>query len=286
LARTMRLLAGCPLELVNSRRRSARVSSTSDDRFGESVGFGVVSIRRSTSSRRASSSSLASLDMAKPSPEHDKEPTARQLASSHRVLKEAAAELVHAWAELESALAFLFAVMLAKPETGRACLEVFFAPSNMETRIKMVDTALVCLLRESRWKTLILPEWITIQNSLNRSKSMRNEVVHGMRATVSSSELPTQPRIIPSRFNTARMFDRKSGTPVTGPGANEIRNSIAAVYNNIDGIRILALAWRYVETDDEKPLRETLVPLTDRRLKEAPPQAAQKPPKQKRQRRS
>lgn len=211
--------------------------------------------------------------------------TPAQMAGQRRAMKAAVADLIHAWAELESSLAFLFAIILAKPDAGQACFEVFYAPSNMETKIRMVDAAVIGRTRTLLFKEVVLDEWRTILNAINRSKGLRNKVAHGHMAEIGSAGLfPMRLRIIPPTFNYAPLFKAiEDGTP-GGPTTADIRNSVGATYANAQRVMTLMHAWKFVDAEDEQGLREALAPLTAGRLKAAPQQDARTPPKQKAQR--
>ena len=94
----------------------------------------------------------------------------------------AVAGVTLAWAEIENAFVFLFRMVLHH-HTMAIASAIWFAPTNLETRINIVDQALREAIFESERETEILAVWVPIMNSLNRLKATRNKVAHGQLVT-------------------------------------------------------------------------------------------------------
>src|SRR5207244_2572060 len=74
------------------------------------------------------------------------------------------------WARVENAMAGLLEWLLGY-STDNVALHVYFAPSNTETRFKIVDAAV-----QVKWKNYsthdLLAEWVPIYESLGRAKEI------------------------------------------------------------------------------------------------------------------
>lgn len=255
--------------------------------------FGVVSSRRAASFARRSTSSLVRSgvvvsDLGSPcleSPEpialpRKIDPETLYLRRSRQALKNAVSDLFQAWADLESSLAFLFAVAVIKPGLGSVGFEIYFALSNMETRVKLVDTSLTAALRHNDGAAAVLSEWTTILNAINRAKGTRNAVAHGC-TMITSDAGPLQYRIGPPQFHLGAMFKAMGRGANLALSANDISQSADAVWANAGKIRALAsAAGGLIDGNATASPPKSPEPATDHSTA-APPKADRKPPRRK-----
>lgn len=208
------------------------------------------------------------------------DPEKLYLRRSRQALKNAVSDLFQAWADLESSLAFLFAVTAIKPGLGAVGFEIYFAPSNMETRVKLVDTAFTAALRRNAAAAAALSEWTTILNAINRAKSTRNAVAHGC-TMITTDPGPLQYRIGPPQFHLGAMFKAMERGANVALSANDISQSATAVWTNAGKIRGLAVAvgeMMRAEADASPP--KPPEPASDHSTA-ALPKADRKPPRRK-----
>jgi hypothetical protein len=105
----------------------------------------------------------------------------RKMRIEVNAMRDAIVDLLSSWATLENSLAFLLSMMTAQKGTPgwQMGLAIYFAPNNLETRIKIVDVALREWFRGANGEKKALSTWATISNAINRLKHTRNAVAHG-----------------------------------------------------------------------------------------------------------
>src|SRR5262249_4458590 len=85
------------------------------------------------------------------------------------------AEITLAWAHVEHALAQLLDKMIKHPPDFLA-YAIFFTPTNLETRIGIVDAVFRQVVFEHPYAPDILKRWGALLNTLTRLKRTRNKV--------------------------------------------------------------------------------------------------------------
>lgn len=139
------------------------------------------------------------------------------------------------WATLEDAMARLLDVSICETildgeldSSGDGYL-IYFAPSNTETRFKIVDTIVRSRLVEI--DTAAIAHWATILNALNRLKSTRNRVIHGQVTTcsfVKGGKRVSELRLMASLWDTAKL-QRGQGGGFDGLTAHDVQNCANAM---------------------------------------------------------
>jgi hypothetical protein len=105
-----------------------------------------------------------------------------RLAKQRSEIERAILAIVSEWASLENSLALLLGACLDSP-FGIA-LPIYYAPSNTETRIKIVDAAFRHRFSTPAGHEHVMPLWETFLLRLGRNKDARNSAIHGQIATV------------------------------------------------------------------------------------------------------
>lgn len=109
-----------------------------------------------------------------------------RLFEEYRKMRLAIAGAVMAWGDLENSLAGLLATILNTPNYQMP-YAVYYAPSNTETRLSIIDNVITHLDRLSDETPRILACWDSLRTKIDRSKNTRNKIVHGNVVTMSSS---------------------------------------------------------------------------------------------------
>lgn len=109
-------------------------------------------------------------------------PEAQALAQEHAAIREGMLRVLHAWAAIENGFALLLRDIMGDPSGARA-FAIYFAPSGMETRTSIVDAALSVAVANRPDRERFLKLWSVLENSLCRSKAIRNTVAHGQIST-------------------------------------------------------------------------------------------------------
>ncbi len=141
-----------------------------------------------------------------------------QLASDLRLFQEyremriAIAGAVMAWGNLENALAHLLAVILDTPNYQMP-FAVYYAPSNTEARISIIDNTISHIERRSQLTPRILSCWDSLRTKIDRSKNTRNKIVHGNVITLRTAD-KNQCRLVSPVFDYTRRAQRELAAAV------------------------------------------------------------------------
>lgn len=129
------------------------------------------------------------------------------------------------WADLENSLALLLRSLM------RGTLEeipfvIYFAPSNTETRIKIVDAVFEHLIFDGVDSALLEKCFKKILEKIHRVKDSRNKIVHGQIVTVGRA-LKQEVRLTGTLFDVSRLrksLDKQNGRPqLHGMSVNDVK---------------------------------------------------------------
>jgi hypothetical protein len=130
--------------------------------------------------------------------------------------------LLHIWANVENRFATLLHNVI-KDSSGEIAFAIFFAPSSMEIRFKIGDSALKASL-EGQDHSDFLCLWARLYNSIQQSKDIRNAVAHGAIGSYSSNNR-NHIRLLPPIFDFGRLLPKIRKRQLPGYSSNDIRQS-------------------------------------------------------------
>lgn len=130
----------------------------------------------------------------------------------YREMRQAIAFAVMSWGTLENALAGLLKVILDTPNYQMP-YAVYYAPSNTETRISIIDNTITHIDRRSELTPRILACWDSLRTKIDRSKNTRNKIVHGNVVTIHYSG-QNRCRLVSPVFDFTRRAQRELAAAV------------------------------------------------------------------------
>ena len=93
------------------------------------------------------------------------EPDAKRLFKERDELRNAIVDTLHTWAAVETHLAtFLANILMDKP--GELAFAIYFAPTNLETRFKLVDAAFAVAAAGRPTTEIVLKDWSFLLRTL------------------------------------------------------------------------------------------------------------------------
>jgi hypothetical protein len=147
-----------------------------------------------------------------------------RLSTEHKAIREAVSTIIMAWAQLENTLAILLSKIINDP-SGQFAFAIYFAPSNTETRIRIIDATFSVLISASKQHhQQIAAAWQTIRNTINRLKDTRNAVAHG-HITTCSRYNRSHARLTPPMFNFKPFAIAHEKRQLPGLGSADINQS-------------------------------------------------------------
>jgi hypothetical protein len=209
------------------------------------------------------------------------EPDLQKLAD---VMSLAVANANTSWARVENAMAGLLEWLLGY-SSDNVALHVYFAPSNTETRFKIVDAA-----AQVKWKGHtahnLLAEWTPIFQALGRAKEARNRIAHGEVKIASQTRRGSktyQARLTVLSFDIARK--RKEAKPRQWPGMSlrDVKATADRFFWLAVQIEEMREYWKAYSIGPQSSLPEIFARIVERRQNSGPLSADLKPPKPKRQ---
>lgn len=163
-------------------------------------------------------------------------PETERLLAEKVAIRDEMINLLHTWAAIENRLANLLREIIGD-KTGEVAFAIYFAPSSMEVRFQIVDSAMRALVDEKSHADFYVA-WNRILSSIQRGKNMRNAVAHGAIGTayVNGSN---HVRLLPPIFDFKRLIPKKRGqTP--GYGSNELRQSTEALSKKLKSLDLVS----------------------------------------------
>jgi hypothetical protein len=111
---------------------------------------------------------------------------------------------IEIWAELENGLADFLSYLIDanKRELG---LVIYYSPSNMETRIAILDAVFIQVVPSLSLGDHILKCWIKFLRLVGKAKTTRNKMIHGnIRAYGGLDSRPVKARLVPPTLDPTR----------------------------------------------------------------------------------
>jgi hypothetical protein len=160
-------------------------------------------------------------------------PGVRQAFTDQAQLQRSTVDMVLHWVMVEHHLADLLSAAIDRPGEHIGHV-IYSAPSATETRIDIVDAAMVQLAFEGRISKLTLAVWSRIECKLGQLKKVRNRVVHGQIVGVSRSG-KSYGRLVDPVFDHIRSRSNRTEGQLPGMSATDVRQSVNAIskYNSI-----------------------------------------------------
>jgi hypothetical protein len=158
-----------------------------------------------------------------------------KLAQESQAMNEAIVSAVRAWAGLENALAYLLGTIITQGG-GSLGMAIYYRPSATETRIAIVDEAIIhfCAVHSDGASVKVL--WTKLHARIGNSKSTRNKIIHGnvvthgtakgrnhIRLTAPIFDASSKNRDLVQSIETARHGGSRAQLP--GMSVNDVRNS-------------------------------------------------------------
>jgi hypothetical protein len=193
----------------------------------------------------------------------------------------AVAQASTCWARIENAMAGLLEWLLGYSSDYEA-LHIYFAPTNTETRFKIVNT--MARLRWEKYATHDLKsEWASIINALSHAKDVRNRIAHGEvhgHGRKKRGKLVRQIRLTASPFDVARQFkEPKNQWP--GMSVNDVKGAADRFFWVAVRIEEMRDYWMAQAIGPQTSLPGIFVRIIERRQNSGPLSIDLKPPKQK-----
>ena len=188
------------------------------------------------------------------------------------------------WARVENAMASLLEWLLDY-STDNVALHIYFAPSNTETRFKIVDA--VARVKWKDYKTHdLLAEWVPIFTDLGRAKDVRNRIAHGQvecpGRKVKGGNLKYQARLTALSFDLARRQRERKPRQWPGMSVHDVKATVSRFFWL--AVRIEEMGeyyWMASSTGQHASLPEKFARIIERRLNSGPLSSDLNPPKPK-----
>jgi hypothetical protein len=191
----------------------------------------------------------------------------RAALSEQTAIRLGVADLTFAWASVENAMVMLLADLIGHP-SGHLASAIFFAPTGIEARTKLVDSALKCRTKlacarmpsGTEIEALLIKEWDSIMAQLNRLRKTRNKVAHGEMTIFSgTADSPGYARLTAPIL---KMDDGREEALLKGQkpglGSNELATSVAAVISAVEEVRSFGALVHLMDDGDSASLLQKL----------------------------
>jgi hypothetical protein len=175
-----------------------------------------------------------------------------------RMLKAVAAVTLE-WAEVENMCVFLLRQILAHGHMGIASA-IWFAPTNLETRLTILDRAFCEFVRNEEHEDRILRVWASTMNTANRLKSLRNKVAHGQ-IVVHRTNGKNYIRLTAPLLDNLKFRESRRPKQLPGVSAHDLERSFRSVLALADRMRDIANLARFTRMGNTPALLETLAQL-------------------------
>jgi hypothetical protein len=202
--------------------------------------------------------------------------------SDYQKMYDAIAQANTTWSRVENAMASLLEWLLGYSHDYVA-LHIYFAPSNTETRFKIVDT--VAHVKWQNYTTHDLwAEWVSVKEGVDRAKNVRNRIAHGEIHGPGRKVKGTwkhQVRLTASSYDLGRTW--KEHKPRQWPGMSTHDVKAASDRFFWLGVRIEEMRdyWEAHARGQNASLPGRFAHIVERRQNSGPLSADLKPPKPK-----
>jgi len=201
-------------------------------------------------------------------------------------MAKAVAQADTAWSRIENAMASLLEKLIGSYNDTIA-LHIYFAPSNTETRFKIVDAAAQVKMTDKKVPDDLFAEWNIVFNAVGRAKEVRNRIAHGEIQTPGQKrkgELVFQARLTASSFDISRRLKEPRPPQWPGLSTNQVRATADRFYWLAVRLEEIGRYWQgYSLRWKQPPLPETFACIVERRRNSGPLTADLTSPKPKRQ---
>jgi hypothetical protein len=195
---------------------------------------------------------LAPMDSQPDEPQHAD--IVRQLEADHQGIISGVGLVTRVWGTAEQTLCELFHVLSQLGERGLETAGViFYAPSNTETRVALVNNLVEYRCRMQRlgdFDDRLRAYWKNLKGKIDTLKNGRNAIVHGVILNSSHGGKNQRLRLSPALSDTLRIQSRinveqvlKGGQHI-GFGPDELKSHEQAVWRVIERIQLLIAAFR------------------------------------------
>lgn len=175
----------------------------------------------------------------RPTPDEIKQ-LRKKIEEEKIAIERAIGKVTTAWGSMEDSLCSLF-LSLSGLEASLVGGVIFYAPTNLETRIRLVDS-LVAFRFKFQQKTddekKIFDAWENLKGKINTLKNKRNAIAHGMIIHSTTHGVATQrPRLSPPVWDALRFWPQAKTGQHIGIGSNEILIHLDAVHRAWERVR-------------------------------------------------
>ncbi|NKE71906.1 hypothetical protein [Candidatus Manganitrophus noduliformans] len=183
----------------------------------------------------------------------DIESSAEQLEKAsleNKRLWNATAAITFAWANIENSMIMLLEKILNENRTSSVSYAsaIYFAPSNIETRFKIVDRALEEFIYHHGLVGLA-DEWKACLKTLDNLKRTRNKVAHGHISSIHKNG-KTYYRLTSPLFNMQEARATYKNKQIPGLSANDLENSLKATFEINQRIREFTKLVEFIQMGD------------------------------------
>jgi hypothetical protein len=144
----------------------------------------------------------------------------------------AVADSIFAWASLEDKLVTFLAALLGLSGGSGMASAIYFAPSNIETRLTIVDRVAQEFFLKHRLEEPFLEEWANLILKINRLKGTRNKLAHAsLTSTITGRGESTKRvvRVSPQIYDVQRRRSAAESGQLQGMGPADIEGHVSAI---------------------------------------------------------
>lgn len=188
--------------------------------------------------------------MARPSiPEH--------LTEEHEEMLKNVSILTLSWAHVENALVILFSKIIRDPPAALASA-IYFSPSSLEARFKIVKSALSVVIRGHPRAERISSFWNTTVNKFGHLKYTRNFVAHGQ-ITTHHYRGRNRLRLTAPMFQFAPFEESFEKRQAPGMSSGDLKKSTTAVRTLTKRITAMTSIVTHLRDQTDEALVERLL---------------------------
>jgi hypothetical protein len=167
---------------------------------------------------------------------------------------------IFAWASLEDKLVSLLGMVLGMAPAAPMASAIYFAPSNIETRLQIVDRAICERFNGHKIEQQFLDEWQAVLGKINRLKSTRNKIAHASLIKTSRPDREPVIRVTPQIYDIQRRRPADEAGQLQGMSPHDVEEHVKAIQSVIPIVEELGTLVRS-SNGAQQPLLEILARL-------------------------
>ena len=200
-------------------------------------------------------------------------------------LRLAISSAIDTWAIVEHELSALLQILI-NDDNGIVGSAIYYAPSNTETRIRIVDTAVGAAIFYRHYGQAVVECWKKVLVRIQRAKRPRNKIAHWYTSEVTVNGSGPFIRLVDPVRRPGHLAARDCSGQIPGMSANDIELYVARLNRRLVDVREfkdVVRAFLAIEPswEGQQPFLERFHTLADRLKVAAKPEALTWPPKPK-----